>query len=109
LFENKIQEISYDALTGAETSRTSLYYTDYFGNVIIEISPNDYIEGGTVSYDTLYNDTFVDSETEMNRTEYMYDWRGKVIYEIKRFRDRENNNQWKKLLNILIDTMKTET
>ena len=97
LFEQKVQEISYDAVTGAETVRTSLYYMDYYGKVIIEISPNDYIEGGTVSYGSLYKDTFVDSETEMNRTEYEYDWRGNIKREIRRYRDPENNYEWKKV------------
>ena len=98
LYEQKVEQTSYDLETGDETVRTSLYYTDPLDRIIAQVTPNNYIEDGVVSLGNLYQDTFSEEEDEMNRTEYEYDAKGNLIREIERYRDPNENNAWKKVV-----------
>ena len=98
LYEQKVEQTSYDPETGDETVRTSLYYTDPLDRIIAQVTPNNYIEDGVVSLGNLYQDTFSEEEDEMNRTEYEYDAKGNLIREIERYRDPNENNAWKKVV-----------
>lgn len=98
LYEQKVEVTAYDPESGDAETRTSLYYIDPAGRIILSISPEDYHEDGVVSLDNIFTDTFSEDPDEMNRTEYEYNSRGKLIREIVRYRDPNENNAWKKVV-----------
>ena len=94
LYEHKVETTDYSDDNNIKTF-TTLYYRDVYGKNIISISPENYISDGVVSYNLLNTSNFSTYEKEMNRTEYRYDVIGRLISEIERYKDPNENNSWK--------------
>ncbi len=98
LFSQKVDTIAYDPENGVANTSTSLYYTDVYDRIILSVTPENYLPDGVVSFQTLYQENFSEDPKEMNRTEFEYDSFGRLIREIERFRDPNENNAWKKIV-----------